>query len=89
MLRLDHEPIIYEIWLKKPEYEVWGPRRQDFQTEQINRFRHVFRFKSSIGNWIVVTDDEIMTKDHAINFAKMVFEKRYRVFHVDTTICNE
>lgn len=88
MLTLEHEPIIYEIWIKKPEYEVWGTRRQDFQTEQIARFRRVFRFNTSVGRWIVVSDDPNMTTDHAINFARMVKENRIRIFHVDLMSCN-
>lgn len=89
MLTADNEPIIFEIWLQRPQFEVWGTRRQDFQTEQVNRFRNVFRFNSSVGRWIIVTDDEILTKEHAINFAKAIFEERYSTFHVDTTLCNE
>lgn len=77
------EPIIYEIWIKRPEYQVWGTRRQDFQTEQIARFPFCSRFNSSVGRWIIVSNDESLTNEHAIEFARAVAAGKVKTFHID------
>lgn len=89
MLNINAEPHIFEIWRHWGSGEIHGSRRQDFQTEQVARFMNVYRFNSSIGAWIIVTDCDDITNGDAIEFARMIFEKRYRTIHVDTTICNK
>jgi hypothetical protein len=77
------EPIIYEIWIKRPEIEIWGTRRQDFQTEQVSRFPFCSRFNSSVGRWIIVSNDVEITNDQAIEFARAVAARKVKTFHID------
>lgn len=64
------EPYIFEVWRRGGH--IVGTQRQDFGTEQVKRFTVIHRFQTSFGWFVIVSDDPVITFQHAIFFAKAV-----------------
>lgn len=78
---MNRPTMIYEIWIANGE--VWGTDRSDFGVEQVHRFKQVFRLSGKHVYFIVVTDEEKLTRTHAIHFAHAVFQGAIKHHTVD------
>lgn len=64
----DGDWYIFECW-RRGDHTV-GTQRQDFRNEQLERFAGIYRFMTSYGGFIIVTDDLQVNRSQAIEFAK-------------------
>lgn len=58
----------FEVWRRSDH--IVGTQRQDFENEQLQRFPVLWRFMTTYGGFIIVSNDKIISRQHAINFAK-------------------
>jgi hypothetical protein len=72
------------------QFEVWeraghvvGTQRQDMGNEQLQRYPVIFRFMTTFGGFIIVSDDTRITRQLAIDFAKAFALKRVVHYRVD------
>ena len=59
---------IFDVWTRNGH--VVGTQRQDYGNEQLQRFAVIWRFMTSYGGFIIVSDDKVVTRQRAIDFAK-------------------
>jgi hypothetical protein len=62
------DPFIFEVWQRGGH--CVGTQRQDFDREQLDRFAVNHHFRTSFGWFTIVSDDNIISLQHAIFFAK-------------------
>lgn len=64
----DDDPYIFEVWRRGGH--CVGTQRQDFDREQLDRFAVKHHFRTSFGWFTIVSDDTVISLQHAIHFAR-------------------
>lgn len=66
--RAPNDPYVFEVWRNSDH--IAGTQRQDIPPENWVRYAVLFRFYTSYGWFVILSDDKIITRQHAINFAR-------------------